>query len=460
MWMAQSLLEGLAAQGFDGRPLSVLRDEQTHDLGMISALALLENGPPLPRQQWQRTQLNHLLRFARQHSAFWRGRLGEGEHDESSLGQLPALSREQLAGQVRTEGPLSRHVPELATRQMASYASSGSTGVPVQTHSLQHNARFNELRSLAQYFFEGRRLDLPRTFIKPAGGQQLADGVGIRVEMRPSWLGSLSGLFAAGHYKIIHAGFDIAAIAQALRPHPVGYLACLGSHMEALVQLLGDDISKLGIHMWVHHSDDMNPSVVAFLADRGIVTRSSYSCSELGPIAVQCEQSPAHYHVVHSNVIVQGEPLGATAPGEGEISNLLLTHLHSYATPLVRYEVGDCAVIHERCPCGHSGRTLSAIRGRRKNFVRAVDGTWVLLPIFSKPLNDIVGFSEFFLEQTEPGRVRVWLVPTQPVSTQDCDRLTRFLRAITREDLLFEIEVTERIDWSGNPKRVPFISRL
>ena len=457
------MLQGLSQTGFSAQPLSVLDDAQTRELGVISSLAMLETAPEATRRAWQTAQLNNLVGFARQHSPFWRARLPAGKLGAAELSELPTLSREQLAQQVQAEGALSRHVPQLAKSLGQTYASSGSTGVPVQTFSLTQNARFNELRSLAQYVMEGRRLDVNRTFIKPAGGQQIADGQSVRVEIQPSWLGSLGGLFAAGHYKTIHADFDAAAIARELRLHPVGYLACLGSHMEALVQCLGDEIAQLGIHMWLHHSDDRNPDLVAFLRERGIVTRSSYSCAELGPIATECPKCPGQYHVVHSNVLVQAGETMAVSGLDGqvlEVSNVLVTHLHSYATPLIRYEVGDSAVFSECCPCGHQGTSLSHIHGRRKNFVKALDGTWVFLPIFSKPMADLAPFKAFFFEQLEPGRVLLWWVPEGELSDHARASLVAYLRRVSRADLDFEIRLTDHIDWRHNPKRVPFICRV
>ena len=143
-----------------------------------------------------------------------------------------------------------------------------------------------------------------------------------------------------------------------------------------------------------------------------------------------------------------------------EVSNVLVTHLHSYATPLIRYEVGDSAVIGESCPCGHQGTTLSHIHGRRKNFVRTRDGAWVFLPIFSKPLSDLAPFKAFFFEQLEPGRVLLWWVPEGELSAHARASLVAYLRGVSRADLDFDIRVTDHIDWSHNPKRVPFICRV
>jgi len=456
MWVSPKVLESLSVTAFDGQPLSLLQDEQTRELGALASLLLIETGATSARRHWQLSQLNNLIKFARRFSQFWRERLFDDEYDAELLSRINILTREQLRQQVDREGALSRYVGELRSSEMKPYASSGSTGIPVQIYSLNQNARYNELHSLAQYFLEGRRLDVNRTFIKPAGGQQIASDEKIRVELQPNWLGNLVSVFKGGHYKIIHTGFDASTIVLELKRHPVGYLACLGSHMQILVNFLGDDISNLGIEMWLHHSDDLDTSLVSFLEQKGIVTRSNYSCSELGPIATQCFKHPNYYHVAHSNVIVQGERID----GLDGVSNLLVTHLHSYATPLIRYEVGDVGIIHDCCPCGHLGTTLSEIRGRKKNYAVFPDGSQVYLPTFSKPMSDIVSIREFFFEQVQPGNVLMHLVPEGKVSPESLSKLQNYLTGVTSKELTFEIKLTEAIDWTANPKKLPFIRRF
>ena len=39
-------------------------------------------------------------------------------------------------------------------------------------------------------------------------------------------------------------------------------------------------------------------------------------------------------------------------PPPGEIGRLVVTRLHHFATPLLRYDIGDYAEVGDACPCG------------------------------------------------------------------------------------------------------------
>ena len=58
----------------------------------------------------------------------------------------------------------------------------------------------------------------------------------------------------------------------------------------------------------------------------------------------------------------QGQPC---APGQ--TGQVLVTTLHNYATPLIRYEVGDMAEFGEPCPCGRGLPVIRKIHGRKRN---------------------------------------------------------------------------------------------
>ena len=53
------MLQSLSETGFSAQPLSVLQDEQTRELGVISSLAMLENAPQETMRVWQTAQLNN-----------------------------------------------------------------------------------------------------------------------------------------------------------------------------------------------------------------------------------------------------------------------------------------------------------------------------------------------------------------------------------------------------------------
>ncbi|WP_204310603.1 hypothetical protein, partial [Escherichia coli] len=89
-----------------------------------------------------------------------------------------------------------------------------------------------------------------------------------------------------------------------------------------------------------------------------------YSSEEVGSIGLECQANAGVYHVSTSNVLVEIIPAASVRTVSGTTGLVLVTHLHSYATPFIRYDLGDIATLADRCPCGHDGPVLSNIQGR------------------------------------------------------------------------------------------------
>lgn len=446
----------LQLEAFSNQPFSFTSPEVHHYLAAITEINLIENGERAAREHWQKTQLYNLLNFAYTQSAFWKKRMPATVSKDNLLKDIPILSREEVALQVNTEGSLAK---DIINAQTQTYASSGSTGTPVKVHICPQNARYNEMRSMAQYFMESRPLNENRTFIKPADGQQMLDAKqGIKVEKFDTWLGGLHQTFKSGRYKIIYFAGDEDALINELLKDRVGYLACLSSHLDIIFKKGGVElINKLGIRMWLHHSDTYDDHQRDALESVGIPVRSNYSCSELGPIAVQCTEHAGHYHVTHSNLIVEVDKDSAVEINGVEVARVLLTHLHSYATPLIRYDVGDYARLLDTCPCGHDGTTLSHIYGRRKYFLKCADGSFLPFIIFSKPLLDITSFTEFFVYQSDVHTIVIELGGRKAIEPTEEKNIQDFIKRLSHQSFNVIVKAVEHIDWSRNPKRLSFV---
>src|SRR3546814_3878705 len=72
----------------------------------------------------------------------------------------------------------------------------------------------------------------------------------------------------------------------------------------------------------------------------GVPLKDSYSCEEAGYLTMQC---PDHevYHVQSENVLLEVVDDDGRPCGPGETGRVLITSLHNFATPLIRYELGD-----------------------------------------------------------------------------------------------------------------------
>jgi phenylacetate-CoA ligase len=115
-------------------------------------------------------------------------------------------------------------------------------------------------------------------------------------------------------------------------------------------------------------------------AASGISVVDMYSSQELGIIALQCPQSGL-YHTQDENLIVEVLDEHGLPCGEGEVGRVVITDLHNYATPLIRYEIRDYAEVGPACSCGRGLGTLKRIMGRRRNMVTLPDGSmhWPLI---------------------------------------------------------------------------------
>ena len=133
--------------------MSVLDPEPQAALSVVTQIALIETGDRPAREHWQQIQLRNLVNHATQRSAFWRARIGGGRASDVDLASLPVLTRQDVRKQVEAEGPLLRPADGLSTN---SHSTSGSSGVPLRFFVSNFNSEYNLVRSIAQYFLEGR----------------------------------------------------------------------------------------------------------------------------------------------------------------------------------------------------------------------------------------------------------------------------------------------------------------
>jgi phenylacetate-coenzyme A ligase PaaK-like adenylate-forming protein len=446
----------IKATAYSGRPFSLLDGGAHEDLAAIMEIDLIENGDRHVRELWQDHQLANVASHARAHSALWRKRIPKGVVNRQVLRTIPVLTREDVREQVRTEGSL---VNSASTQ---TYASSGSTGTPVTVHVTDFNTYYHTMRGLAQSFMDGRPLTEPRTFIRPASAEVMLDRwQRLSVQRFDTWIGRLGSVFADAPHKIIQFAYDESALLDELRKDKVGYLACPSSFLNIIMRFGGvENLLRMGVSMWLHHSDNFDADLAMSLRENGIVVRSSYSCSEVGAIASECIAEPGNYHIAHSNVIVECDKSDIVTVNEVDLGRILITQLHSYATPLIRYDVGDFGHLAVTCPCGHDGPTLSRLHGRAKFFLRHPDGRLLPFHAFSASLFNLIKFTEFRIHQPDTMTIVVEIGGHTSLSSEVVARIKTFITRASDPVFRVEVRAVPSIDWSRNPKRLAFTSAV
>lgn len=99
-----------------------------------------------------------------------------------------------------------------------------------------------------------------------------------------------------------------------------------------------------------------------------------YGSREVNTIAGECSEGLLHVFSFHSHVeIVKGNGQPAR---EGEEGKVIITNLHNYSMPFIRYEIGDMAVRGpEKCKCGNLLPTIRNITGRITHHFITRNGT-------------------------------------------------------------------------------------
>jgi phenylacetate-CoA ligase len=155
----------------------------------------------------------------------------------------------------------------------------------------------------------------------------------------------------------------------------------------------------------------------------------TYGCREVMLIASECEHHDG-LHVSAENLVVEivvRSPDGSERPAEpGERGEVVVTDLHNFGMPFVRYATGDVAIAGAagRCACGRASTRLRAVEGRTSETIRDAAGnavSGVALSYLFAGLETAV--RRFQIIQSRDGTVTLRVVPDASFAERTIDEL-------------------------------------
>lgn len=179
-----------------------------------------------------------------------------------------------------------------------------------------------------------------------------------------------------------------------------------------------------------------------------------YGSTEAGRVAGECSAGNLHIFAFSSCVEIL-DPSGRATP-VGEEGRIVLTPLHNYAMPFIRYDTADVAVVGPReCPCGCRLPTVSRIGGRTVEFFVTDKGQLISggrIAYLMRHLAWIVGFQVL---QRDVDDVAVYFVRTADasVSQSDVAAVEKELAVMLGADCRIEWEEVWEIPRTRNGKR-------
>jgi phenylacetate-coenzyme A ligase PaaK-like adenylate-forming protein len=366
----------------------------------------------------QHQQLVAIAAHAETHSPHFRSRMqAAGLRSEQlstmdGLRRLPVMRRRDL--QAAGEALFCTQFPR-AHAPVAESSTSGSSGEPVVVKRTAISRLLWLAMTLREHLwqrrdFYGRLAIIRNDYLH---GDQ---------EDWPTWGPPASLLFETGSSHALAVRTGVARQFEWLQSVNPDYLLVYPSNLAALLgQFERHGLSLPRLRQIRTINETLNPEVrESARRILGADIADTYSSAEVGVIAVQCPDSGL-YHLMAEGLIVEllNEQDEACMPGE--IGRVVVTDLHNFATPLIRYDLGDYAEKADSCPCGRGLPVFKRVAGRRRNMARLPDGRSLWPAIGGLRYSEIAPIRQFQFIQRECDTIEVRLVSAAPLTAgQEC----------------------------------------
>lgn len=335
--------------------------------------AVLKRTETLPRPEleaYQASLLKRLVTFAFKNSPFYTERLkplfraGE-EPDLKCWRDIPILTRRDLATEIDRINPVNNasEVGAITARQ-----TSGTTGAGLEFRTCDIARFAAEVMMHRLYRWHGLDLHSPLASIRyySSGRRNYPEGI-----TEPSWCLAHS----APHYTLDFRTPIPDMIEWLVRRQPKYLLTFPSIAHDIAMALNANGAPELGLQSIVGISELVSAdTTIAVRKTLGCDILRIYACAEMGCIALQSEAED-EYEICEETVLVEIVDAQDRPVGLGENGRVVLTSLYNYATPFIRYEIGDFATLSgQQNASGRTLQKLQRVTGRRRNALVARDG--------------------------------------------------------------------------------------
>jgi phenylacetate-CoA ligase len=413
----------------------------------LSGLAKSEAWRPAALAAFRDGQLRRLLRHAHRRGPFHRIRLDESgfsasePHGVRDLAHLPIMTKRDI--QRSAEHDLIAEGCDPAG--LIERRTTGSTGQPL---------------CIRRTWFEERILGALRwRALRSMGARSTHRFAEIEEPLPddPSDRGELHGLLQRlGLYRqlrvdALRTPAEILQQLDAFAPDVISGYAGVVARIARAVPAPGQALSPQLVAI---HSDTLTPQM------RGAISSGFqapvfeiYDCNECNVVAWECRETGALHTCDDSTIVEVLRPDGTPAE-PGEAGEIVVTALHSFAMPFIRYRIGDVVVAGEpQCACGSAFGTLGAVQGRMFDYFPLADGRtlhpYELINVLGA---DAPWITEYRLLQERSDLVRLRYASDAKPSADQLRTLEGGLRACLGPRVALSLEAVEYFEAEGSAK--------
>lgn len=396
-------------------------------LAMLQQLEQSQWWSPQTLLEQQLAQFGLLAEYADRHSPFYQARFAGAGLDvrqpwsPDSYATIPLLTRAELMQQLASlrcgsVPPEHGQVREVQT--------SGSTGQVVRVPRTEVTQLFWLTLAMREHLWHRRDFSATLAIVKALTPAQDDPQQAARI----GWGHPATLLFDTGPSYTQPLALDVAQQAEWLQRRNPRYLLTYPSNLGALLDRFE---ASGGLPPALREvrtvGETLSDATRVRCKQLGLAVVDMYSSQEVGIIAIQCPASGL-YHVQSESLLVEVLDDAGRPCQPGEIGRIVITDLHNFAAPLIRYEIRDYAEVGPACPCGRGLPTLARIMGRRRNMLTLPNGErhWPLVGAYQ--FREVADIRQYQVIQHALDDIEVKLVLAHPLSGEQESRLTAIIR--------------------------------
>ncbi len=339
-------------------------------------------------------------------------------------------------------------------RRLRRATSSGTTGNPVTVEwdagvSLMNNACLQRTRRWAGFEFGRPYATLMGRMVVP-----------VRQTRPPFW--RLNRPWNQLFLSPVHLSQEnLPHYVRKLREAKVEALEAYPSSAYVLARHLESNGDRLPLRAVFTSSEPLLPlerEVIERVFECGVF--DAYSQTERVLYSSECEMHDGH-HVFQEYGILEVIDKEGAPTGPGERGRVVATGLQNMAMPLIRYSLGDTAVLTDRaCACGRTLQLLEGVGMKAQDILVTPDGRMIPPGVATGSFKGVRSVVRSQIVQDRVDAVLVRLVVREGYGPEDENAISRGLSRCLGAGVRIEFECVDDIPLSGRGKFRRIISTV
>jgi phenylacetate-CoA ligase len=264
----------------------------------------------------------------------------------------------------------------------------------------------------------------------------------------PYWTHFCQPLLETGPAHVMDIRQDPRRQLSWLREVDPDYLSSAPSNLEFLAGLLvesGQTLPKLRAIQSVGES--LPPlSRQRIEAGFGVPVKNLYSATEAGYLASPCPLGHG-LHVHAENVLAEVLDSDNRPCLPGQTGRLVLTCLHGFQTPFVRYDIlDDVTLAPSPCPCGRGLPLWTQVEGRRHPLLHLPGGGRKSVMSLLYGIRQVGGMHQFQFIQRRVDHAIVRIVPDRTWQPEFAERMKGIVQAEFGAPIRVDVELKDSLE--------------